>query len=330
MALGVIGYPVTSNLFSAFNDKGYVFSKTIAMALCGIMVFWLSSFKILAFTSENCIIVSIITGLVIALISRGGLIKYKPVDTASAVCFLQYEIAFLAIFSLLLYVKGFNPSAYGTERFMDYGFMTSMMKTTYFPVEDFWFSGTSLNYYYLGQYMAVFLTKLCFGEVEYTYNLMLMTIAALGMLQAYSIVSNLYRERLQTEGYSLKPAAVAGVLGALCVFVMGNFHYVIFRFILPFLNKHFGTAFDEELIGAKYWFPQSTRYIGYNPETDDKTIHEFPSYSIILGDLHAHVINIIFVLTVIGILTAFCLKCKDMHKDIQFDSGLIKKVFIAP
>ncbi|MCF0128262.1 MAG: hypothetical protein HUJ70_06800 [Pseudobutyrivibrio sp.] len=330
LLLGLIGYPVSSCLFSAFSDKGYVFSKTIAIATCGMAVFWLSSYRILPFTSENCIIVSIIVGLVIALISRSGIIKYQPLDSVCLACFMQYEIAFILIFSILLYVKGFNPSAYGTERFMDYGFMTSMMNTTYFPAEDFWFSGTNLNYYYIGQYLAVFLTKLCFGEVEYTYNLMLMTIAALGMLQAFSIVSNLYRERLITEGYNIKLSAIAGTLGSLCVFVMGNFHYVIFRFILPFLNKHFGADFDEELIGTNYWFPQSTRYIGYNPETDDKTIHEFPSYSIILGDLHAHVINIVFVLTVIGLLTAYCLKYKNERKDISFDFSFLKELFIPP
>ena len=36
--------------------------------------------------------------------------------------------------------------------------------------------------------------------------------------------------------------------------------------------------------------------------TGDETIHEFPSYSFVLGDLHAHVINVFLVLTVLGIL----------------------------
>ncbi len=39
--------------------------------------------------------------------------------------------------------------------------------------------------------------------------------------------------------------------------------------------------------------------------TGDETIHEFPSYSFVLGDLHAHVINVFFVLAVLGILYAW-------------------------
>ena len=54
---------------------------------------------------------------------------------------------------------------------------------------------------------------------------------------------------------------------------------------------------------SSYWFPDATRYIGYNPyREEDRTIHEFPCYSFVLGDLHAHVVNIIFVLLVIALL----------------------------
>ena len=69
----------------------------------------------------------------------------------------------------------------------------------------------------------------------------------------------------------------------------GNLH----SFFYGFLSK-----FSEG--GDKYWFPDATRYIGYNPETNDKTIHEFPVYSFVVSDLHAHVINMIFVITLIG------------------------------
>ena len=43
----------------------------------------------------------------------------------------------------------------------------------------------------------------------------------------------------------------------------------------------------------------------------DKTIHEFPSYSFILGDLHAHVVNVMFVLLLVGLLYAWVKKLKE-------------------
>lgn len=57
-------------------------------------------------------------------------------------------------------------------------------------------------------------------------------------------------------------------------------HYVIYGCIRQWLG----------LNESAYWFPSSTRYIGYDPLVEnDRTIHEFPSYSFVLGDLHAHV-----------------------------------------
>ena len=47
----------------------------------------------------------------------------------------------------------------------------------------------------------------------------------------------------------------------------GNFHYVIYGIILPIYNRIKGVYYS-------YWFPDSTRYIGYNPDLPDKTIHE--------------------------------------------------------
>ena len=80
----------------------------------------------------------------------------------------------------------------------------------------------------------------------------------------------------------------------------GNMHYVVYRWVLPLLSKLQGVETTES-----YWFPDATRYIGFDPDVPDKTIHEFPCYSFVLGDLHAHVVNIMFVLLVLGLLYAW-------------------------
>ena len=91
----------------------------------------------------------------------------------------------------------------------------------------------------------------------------------------------------------------AGFLAGLAVSIAGNMHYVVYAQILPLIQKLKG----EEVSG--YWFPDATRYIGFNPDVPDKTIHEFPCYSFVLGDLHAHVVNVMFVLFLVGLLYAW-------------------------
>ena len=52
---------------------------------------------------------------------------------------------------------------------MDYGFMEAMMRSKTLPARDLWYSQGTINYYYGGQYFAVFLTKLTGSRVEVTY-----------------------------------------------------------------------------------------------------------------------------------------------------------------
>ena len=64
---------------------------------------------------------------------------------------------------------------------MDFGFMQAMMRSTTLPAQDMWYAGKPFNYYYGGQYLAVFLTKLTGTNVEVTYNLMRTMVAAFEM-----------------------------------------------------------------------------------------------------------------------------------------------------
>ena len=208
------------------------------------------------------------------------------------------ELIFLLLFGLAFYVIGFNPAAYGTEKFMDYAFLTTMNRSTTLPFEDMWFSGSPINYYYGGQYMAAYLMKMTGVAPGYAYNLMRALLTSGSFALPFSLVYQLSRDRS-----GRKPSALAGALGGMAVAFCGNFHYVIFGIVKPLT--------DPEAAG--YWFPDATRYIGYNPDLPDKTIHEFPAYSSVLGDLHAHYINIIFVITVTAVVYAWA-QCQDPRR----------------
>ncbi len=336
--LGVSCLPLTNLLFAGFHDGGFLFSKAIGLALSGWLLWALSSLHILKFTRTNCMIaVALVFALNVAFVvvcrripkvkDWAARVMAPSENSASrkALLALTFELIFLAVFLAGCYVKCYKPEAYGTEKFMDYGFMTSMMRSDYMPPEDFWASGTNLNYYYMGQYMATFVTKLSGVTVNAGYNLGLMMLMAFCCMLSYSLVYEVMRmtvklrnekKRAQIKsgndnvaeiggGFTALVSHTAGVLAGVAVTFAGNMHYTIFAKIIPAVQNMLGMEVDS------YWFPDATRYIGYNPETEDKTIHEFPSYSFVLGDLHAHVTNIMFVLTVIGILYAWLLYRKN-------------------
>lgn len=329
--LGVTFYPFTAVLFRKFEDKGYLFAKAIGIAVSGWLMWLLASCHILKFTSGSCIIVLVICAicnyggfvLVATKGAKGAKKKERLAECAASLMpdlnrVALLELLFFVSFVSFMYIKGFNAKAYGTEKMMDYGFMTSIFRTDYFPVNDFWFTGESLNYYYFGQYLMTFLTKLSGNTVAYGYNLALGMGFSICLTFVYALVYQILKSPLmgrakeRSDKYRNRVAHIGGTIGALAVGIAGNGHYIVFDKIVPMLWDILQIPGDK----PSYWFPNSTRYIGYMPDVADKTIHEFPSYSFILGDLHAHVINITFVLTVLGILYAFLLKRSDRMRAV--------------
>ena len=58
LAIGVLGLgfmPLTSLLFSGFQDKGWIFSKILAIAISGYVLWVLVVWKAVKFTSMACI-----------------------------------------------------------------------------------------------------------------------------------------------------------------------------------------------------------------------------------------------------------------------------------
>lgn len=304
--MGLVGMPVTGMLFQRFEDRGWMFSKVLAITVTGFLTWFLVAAGLLPFGTVTCVGVSLACGAVCFLIFRHQTkkgIECLPVNAAKLIYW--EELLFLAVFLLWTYLAGFHPAAHGTEKFMDYGFMEAMMRSKELPATDLWYSEGHINYYYGGQYFAVFLTKLSGSKPELTYNLMRMFVAAFAFVLPFSLAYQMARDRLGRGGVKSHPwvPAVSGMTAGVAVSIAGNMHYVIYAVIIPAVEKLTGA---EEI--SSYWFPDATRYIGFDPDVPDKTIHEFPCYSFVLGDLHAHVVNIMFVLLLVGLLYAWMQK----------------------
>lgn len=310
LILGIGFYPLTGRLFASFADKGWLFSKAIGAAVSGFLAWALICGGWLRFTASTVLGVTAASMAACWLFS--GLYRKRSKkktglpETWDLV--LGEEFLFMLIFFLWTYLAGFHPEAHGTEKFMDYGFMAAMMRSETLPAPDIWYSLENINYYYGGQYYAVFLIKLSFSRVEDTYNLMRALAAGLLAAMTFAAVYQMLRTADRRREGCLRRAAPAagGLLAAGAVVFAGNLHYLIYGVLGKALGWEYGT---------NYWFANSTRYIGYNPVTDDKCIHEFPCYSFVLGDLHAHVVNTMFVAVMIGLMLAWVLQTEAQFRE---------------
>ena len=298
-------YPLSARLFHCFTDHGFLFGKVLGSIGAAYVMFVLGTIRLVRFSGTGVWIAALIA---VALVWGVFLLAGKK----SALCGLWKELPwgevlarealFLITFAVFAYLKGYNPSAYGTERMMDYGFMKSIARMEYFPADDFWFSGEKLNYYYFGQYVMTYLTKLSGNEVVYGYNLALSMCFALCVSLSFSLVYQ-WMYAYMKDGEKQRPrrmASLAGTFAALAVTFAANCHYIIFNFLVPMCWEILNIQGEK----PEYWFADSTRYIGYQPDVPDKTAHEYPAYSFLLGDLHAHVINIFVVMTILAVLFA--------------------------
>ena len=124
---GVMGFaamPVTGRLFWRFEDKGWIFSKVLAIAATGFLTWFLTAIRLIPFNALTCAAVTILCAVICFFLLRKES-KEKtecfPVDRISLIYW--EELLFFLAFLMWTYLAGFRPAAYGTEKFMDYGFI---------------------------------------------------------------------------------------------------------------------------------------------------------------------------------------------------------------
>ena len=324
-AVGLGFLPLIGRMFSKFWDRGWIFVKAIGLFGSAYLFWLLSCAKVLKFTRGNCFLI-----VLIGMLACTGAGYYLCKKNKEKMAFpwkkiIAEELVFLGVYLFWCYLISFNPGAYGQEKPMDFAFMTAMMRTDYFPFQDMWYSGETINYYYGGQYFATFLTKLSGVRVGVGYSLMRATIGAFAFVLPLSIVYELI-ERYQIRvkhSVSAKWCWFSGIVSGIALSMSGNVHYIIYALIVPIVEKIKGIEINN------YFYPNSTRYIGRNPVVEnDSTIHEFPSYSLVLGDLHAHMINIIFVLVVVALAVAWALKIEQKKEKLNFKEALLQPEII--
>ena len=188
----------------------------------------------------------------------GGVALYRKQYTKDDLrAQIQWDIVFLSAFALLLIVRWFTPGIIPSgEKFMDAAFLGSiMLNPTVIPFDP-WFAGETLNiYYYLGHWMMGVLGILAMGTSSVVFNLMLPTVFALAAVSAYAI----------------------GVL------LLKRHQWIpMLVLIIPNAALIWHALTGKGVIEA-WW--ASTRVIG-----EGTTINEYPLFSFLWGDPHAHLL----------------------------------------
>ncbi len=333
--VGAVAFPLTKKLFSTWYDKGYLFAKAVGMASVTYIVYVAAMAHILPFTIESvslAMIALFLFGIVVNLLNaEAGESSSTGISTRALRSFFHRsnskvslrfvgviileEVFFFLALLFWSWVKGHEPSIHGLEKFMDYGFMQSILNSRYFPAPDMWYAGLSINYYYFGHTVVALLTKLSGLSLDYTFNLMLTSIFAFCLTMSFSIGVQI----LSVGIPKLKRIGVisGAILIAFLVTLGGNMQ-TVYAFtkgytgenVQPFWSLLWAPAEFTSKVSEgmdRYWYANATRFIPF-------TIHEFPSYSFVVSDVHGHVMSIPFVLLAIALLLSLFLRESTIKK----------------
>jgi YYY domain-containing protein len=324
--LGWMVYPTVRLALGGLPDRGYPVSKLTGLLLLALLS-WLAGSAGIAVTRL------LLVGVVLLLLIINAILAYWQRDSLRQELhqrrkyFLAVEIVALTFFAFFLLIRLGNSDLWhpskGGEKPMDFSYFNAVLKSSTFPPYDPWYAGGYINYYYYGFVVVGMLVKLLGITPSVAYNLVLPSLFSFVTLGAFSLGWNLLTwrrggEESEPDGHEAvhnRTPYLAGISAALGMAVLGNLGTV--RMIWQGLQKlahpdalteaanlfvRIAWAFKGlgmMLSGASlsyypgdwYWIP-SRVYSGWE-------ITEFPFFTFLYADLHAHLIALPITLLVL-------------------------------
>ena len=291
--VGLLAAPVAALVLGRLPGAGLAFAKVLGLLLVTWLIWMAASLGVVSYGVPLIVGVLVLLAVVSALIvtrlrslgaavaegepSRRLLRRALPRDDKVRLrLFWGAEAVFVVASALGMLLASLAPDVWNTEKPMDMAFITAINASESFPPHDPWMSGETLNYYYFGHVVFAWPLKLLGIAPDTGYLLSWGLLLGLTCTAVYAFAGTLWAAARSALGERAPRGGpvFAGLVAAALVAVLGNLAGV-----RTWLN-----AADPP--GDYAWFDPS-RVI-------PNTINEFPSFSFLLGDLHAHVLALPF------------------------------------
>lgn len=295
LAFGWLGFPIMYRLFPGLADRGAGLARPLSILAIATAT-WVLAATGIAPHSTATVAAATAAWVLLALVlwwrSRAPLTAF--IIKHRSAC-LTSELVFLLVFCAALVVRSANPDlwhpVYGGEKPMDFAYLNAVLRSHYFPPHDPWFALGTMNYYYFGMVMVAVIGKLAATPAAVAYNLAVAFWLALIAQAAFSVAYSLCAR--MTEGDSPSRGGegrhiVSGLLGVLFVAGIG-----------PLTQLSVLAGDSCSMLGndpCLFW--NATRAIPAPGEPPPIT--EFPFFTFLYGDLHAHYLSLPLVLLIMG------------------------------
>lgn len=256
--LSLASFPFLARLFPKAVDGAFGVSKIFGFFTFGMLTWLIPAYLPVSSNPAVCTLIFAALTFSFLILPRGrqGLIEAVLRHRRHIILVELLFVGGLIFFSL---ARAINPEIFWGEKAMDSAFLHFFTRLETLPPTDPWASGSNMRYYYLGSYIFGSLLKVTQIPAAIGYNLAIAAIPAFCLAALYSIFVNLTRRR------------IFSVISALCVVFVSNFEIV--KLIL--IDKK-PVNFDTFWAATRLFTPP-----GFT---------EYPLWSYLFADLHAHVI----------------------------------------
>ena len=302
--VAVLAFPIGFVVFRPLADRGWLLSKVLGLLLVGLVTWLLASLELMAFT-RSAVSVGVaalfLAGVATLMGNRktiAGFIRrhWKTIAVA--------ETVFLVAFFAFLLIRAANPDLWhpfrGGEKPMDLAYLHAVLKSAYMPPYDPWFGEGYINYYYWGQFLVATLIHATGIVPEVAVNIAVPTFFAMTAALAFSLVFNMAAAaKVRGHLHGGVSPVVAGFGGALFVAVLGNLDGAVQ------VTQTAWRSVIQGLPAGEFDFWKSSRMMP--PDPPGHEITEFPFFTFLFADPHAHLMALPFTLLCIGIALAIVL-----------------------
>lgn len=273
-----VGLPLGTIILGDSRRYAAWFSRPLGMLAVFFPTWFLSSAVNLPYTT---------VGLYITLVIVGAgawfyVYRARLFDIADWPVLAAAEVTTLLTFLGALWLRGYTPNILNTEKPMDAAFLASSIRTDIMPPPDPWMSGESINYYYIGYALHGAIARMAGVAVGQAFNLALITTTAIIVAAAVGAAAVALP----------KWAKIAAPIAVFLIVIAGNM-------VAPVRYLEDGRSVWNEYFFGVSW--DSTRVISDASTPAYPAITEFPSFSIILGDLHPHLTALPFTIVVLAL-----------------------------
>ncbi len=335
----LIAFPLTWWVLRPLHDRGLLFSRVVGLLLVAWVAWLLVNSGAVEFSiaaiALAMLVVAIPSAVVLAVSWRdiaGWLRDHWRMVLAAEALFVLAYLAFVLI-------RAANPDLWhpwrGGEKPMELAYFTAVIRSSVLPPFDPWFAGGYLNYYYWGYFILSIPTRLTGIPPATAFNLAVPTLFALtatgaGAL-AYYFVKAAGRDRAEAPApdqpahsvgqvvpwgrmrrWLPGSAAAIGLASAVMVAIAGNLDGAVQLFHILSARVN---GIPVPLSAFDFW--RSSRAIPEIPsfepsvltpwlETRDHVdlgfhITEFPFFTFLFADLHAHMMTMPFALLALAL-----------------------------